>query len=154
MVHAAPASSASGTRHMPRTARTPRPSDVFDARTHAVALLAVPVLGGLVYGFWAAAINRGGGPITGWNILFGFVSAIVFAAVCVGVLMVAPLMRRELHAVLWAVFAGLAFGFIYSQADHSVWRSTMMSLAVAFGVFAVNFYRYYTHEDGAGRPVG
>ncbi|QFZ75239.1 hypothetical protein GFH48_19980 [Streptomyces fagopyri] len=151
MAHAAPASSASGARH---TARTPRPSDVFDARTHAVAQLAVPVLGGLVYGLWAASINRGGGPITGWNVLFGFVSAIVFAAVCVGVLRVAPMMRRELHAVLWAVFAGVAFGFIYSQADHSVLRSTMMSLAVAFGVFAVNFYRFYTHEDGAGHPVG
>ncbi|MCX4576349.1 hypothetical protein OHB41_24865 [Streptomyces sp. NBC_01571] len=151
MAHTAHASSASGTR---QTARTPRPSDIFDARTHAVAQWAVPVLGGLVYGFWAAAVNRSGGPITGWNILFGFVSAIVFAAVCIGVLKVAPLMRRERHAVLWAVFAGVAFGFIYSQADHSVWRSTMMSLAVAFGVFAVNFYRYYTHEDGAGHRVG
>ncbi|TXS58505.1 hypothetical protein EAO69_42170 [Streptomyces sp. me109] len=151
MAHAAPSSSAPGTRH---TARAPQPSDVFDARIHAVALWAVPVLGGLVYGLWAAAINRGGGPITGWNILFGFVCAIVFAVACVGVLLVAPLLRRELHAVLWAVFAGLAFGFIYSQADHSVWRSTMMSLGVAFGVFAVNFYRYYTHEDAAGHQLG
>ena len=33
---------------------------------------------GLVYGFWAAANRRGGGDITSWNILFGFVTAAVF----------------------------------------------------------------------------
>ena len=49
MAHAAPAAPAS------RTSRTP---DVLDARTHAIAKWALPVVGGLVYGFWAAAINR------------------------------------------------------------------------------------------------
>lgn len=151
MAHAVSASSASRAR---RTSWTPKASDVFDARTHAAARVAVPVVGGLVYGFWAAAINRSGGPITGWNILFGFVSAIVFAAAYVGVRAIAPFLRRELHALLWTAFAGIAFGFIYSQTGASVWRSVMMSLGVAAGVFVVTFYYYYTHEDGAGRRVG
>jgi hypothetical protein len=129
----------------------PATPDVFSARTHALANRIVPVILGLVYGYWAAAMNRDGGPITGWNLFFGFVTAFVFAALHTAVLAVAPRLRREPHALLWAVFAGCAFGFLYSQASqHSVLRSTIMSLAIAAAVFAVNFYRYYTHEDATG----
>ncbi|QFQ98840.1 hypothetical protein F9278_24735 [Streptomyces phaeolivaceus] len=129
--------------------------DVFGERAHALANLLVPVALGLVYGYWAAAMNRDAGPITGWNLLFGFVTAFVFAAVHIAVLTFAPRLRRELHALLWAVFAGCAFGFLYSQASqHSVLRSAAMSLAIAAAVFSINFYRYYTHEDATGhRPA-
>ncbi|MDX2915804.1 hypothetical protein [Streptomyces griseiscabiei] len=128
--------------------------DVFSERTHALMNLLVPVTLGLVYGYWAAAMNRDAGPITGWNLLFGFVTAFVFAALHIAVLTIAPRLRRELHAALWAVFAGCAFGFLYSQAtQHSVLRSAAMSLAVAAAFFAVNFYRYYTHEDATGHRL-
>ncbi|BBC34835.1 hypothetical protein SGFS_061290 [Streptomyces graminofaciens] len=128
--------------------------DVFGARTHLVAHRAVPVVLGLVYGYWAAAMNRSAGPITGWNILFGFVTAFVFAALYVGVRALAPRLPRELHATLWASFAGCAFGFLYSQdSSHSVLRSVFMSLVIAASVFAVAFYRYYTREDAAGHRV-
>jgi hypothetical protein len=116
-----------------------------------IAKWAVPVAGGLVYGFWAANINRNAGAVTGWNVLFGFVCAIAFAAAYIGVRTVAPTLRREMHALVWAVFAGCAFGFLYSQTDATVLRSVFMSLPVAVGVFAVAFYRYYTHEDGTGK---
>ncbi|GHH82225.1 hypothetical protein GCM10017771_05830 [Streptomyces capitiformicae] len=109
---------------------------------------------GLVYGYWAAANNRSGGPITGWNLLFGFATAIVFAALYLAVQAVAPRLRREQHALLWAAFAGCAFGFLYQQAGHTVVRSTIMALGIAAAVFAVAFYRYYTHEDAAGRRAG
>ncbi|MEU9284484.1 hypothetical protein AB0D57_07055 [Streptomyces sp. NPDC048275] len=137
---------------MSGTSGTSGTPDIFDARTHAIAKWAVPVVGGLIYGYWAAAINRDAGPITGWNILFGFVVAIVAAAAYIGVRKVATLLKRELHAVLWAAFAGIAFGFLYNQTGETVLRSTLMSLAVAAGVFAVSFYRYYTHEDAEGHP--
>jgi hypothetical protein len=128
--------------------------DVFSERTHALANRIVPVALGLVYGYWAAAMNRDGGPITGWNVLFGLVTAFVFAALHIAVLSVGPRLRRELHAALWAAFAGCAFGFLYSQASqHSVLRSVAMSLAVAAGFLVVNFYRYYTHEDAAGHRL-
>ncbi|MEV8031086.1 hypothetical protein [Streptomyces sp. NPDC086182] len=133
------------------TPRTSGSTDVFGERTHTIAKWAVPVAGGLIYGFWAANINRNAGAVTGWNVLFGFVCAIAFAAAYIGVRTVAPLMRREMHALLWAVFAGCAFGFLYSQTDATVLRSVFMSLPVAVGVFAVAFYRYYTHEDGTGK---
>ncbi|KFG02123.1 membrane protein [Streptomyces scabiei] len=140
--------SAPGRRAAPAT------PDVFGARTHALANRILPVVLGLVYGYWAAAMNRDGGPITGWNLLFGFVTAFVFAALHTAVLIVAPRLRRELRAAVWAAFAGCAFGFLYSQASqHSVLRCAAMSLAVAAGFLAANFYRYYTHEDATGHRL-
>lgn len=96
--------------------------DIFSARAHRAAKWAVPVVLGLVYGFWAAANRRDGDSITGWNILFGFVAALAFIAVYIGVRAVAPRLPRELHAVAWGAFAGVAFGFLYSQTGASVLR--------------------------------
>ncbi|MGW2932101.1 hypothetical protein ACWDA7_09565 [Streptomyces sp. NPDC001156] len=130
----------------------PRPPDVLDRRAHRIARILGPVAVGLVYGYWAAAIRRDAGPITGWNVLFGFVSVIVFAALCIGVLTVAPHLRREARALLWAVFSGIAFGFLYSQTDHTVLRSIGISLAVAVAAFVFDYYRYYTHEEQVREP--
>ncbi|MFF9770373.1 hypothetical protein ACF1GT_27985 [Streptomyces sp. NPDC014636] len=143
-----------------------RPPDVLDARTHAMARIGVPVVLGLVYGYWVAANNRAGGEITGWNLLLGFVSAVVFAVVCMALLVLAPRMPRELHALLWSAFVGCAFGFLYSQSGSlmatqgagqgrhdDVVRSMLMSLAVSAVTFAVLFYRYYTREDASGRRI-
>ncbi|MFF5358119.1 hypothetical protein ACFY4I_01765 [Streptomyces scabiei] len=128
--------------------------DVFSERTHALANRVVPVALGLVYGYWAAAMNRDAGPITGWNVLLGLVTAFVFAALHIAVLTVAPRLRREVRAALWAAFAGCAFGFLYSQASqHSVLRSVAMSLAAAAGFLVANFYRSYTHEDASGHRL-
>ncbi len=60
---------------------------------------------------------------------------------------------REVHAVLWAAFAGTAVGFLYAQSGVAVFTCVVVSLAVAAGVFAVLFYRYYTHEDATGRRI-
>ncbi|MEE1763251.1 MULTISPECIES: hypothetical protein [unclassified Streptomyces] len=143
-----------GRPSVPGRSAGPATPDVFSERTHRLTKLILPVVLGLVYGYWAAAINRNAGPITGWNVLFGFVTAFVFAALFIAVQTVAPRLRREPHAVLWASFAGCAFGFLYSQASqHTVVRATLMSLAVAAAVFAVAFYRYYTHEDATGHRL-
>ncbi|WP_333778689.1 hypothetical protein [Streptomyces sp. IBSBF 3136] len=143
---------------MPRTTRpavtTGPPPNVFDERTHRIGRLVAPVLLGLVYGYWAAANRRSGGPITGWNLLFGFVTAVVFAAVLMALLAFAPRLRRELHALAWTAFYGCSFGFLYSQAGESILRSIGMSLVIAAVTFAVLFYHYYTREDAAGHRVG
>ncbi|USQ82390.1 hypothetical protein NFX46_00550 [Streptomyces phaeoluteigriseus] len=128
-------------------------TDVFGERTHLVMKWAVPVALGLVFGYWAAANRRSAGPITGWNILFGFVAALVFIALYVGIRAVAPRTRREVHALMWAVFAGCAIGFLVNQSGSSVLYSVGVSLAVAAGFFAVMFYRYYTHEDAEGNRI-
>ncbi|MFF7447501.1 MULTISPECIES: hypothetical protein [unclassified Streptomyces] len=127
--------------------------DVFSGRVHKAARYGIPVALGLVYGYWAAANRRGGGEITGWNILFGFVTALAFIVLCLAVATFAPLLKRELHSLTKSAFAGAAVGFLYSQSGQSVLRSTALALAVTAGVFAVFFYRYYTHEDGEGNPL-
>ncbi|MBT3152683.1 hypothetical protein HTV45_17685 [Streptomyces sp. CHD11] len=129
-------------------------TDLFSARAHRAALVALPVLLGLVYGFWAAANRRYGGPVTGWNLLFGFLTALVFAVVLMTLMVVAPKLRREVHAAVWAAFCGSAVGFLFSQSGGSVLRSTAVALAVTAGVFAVMFYRFYTREDAQGHRVG
>ncbi|MFE1308377.1 hypothetical protein [Streptomyces sp. NPDC058755] len=137
---------------MIRGGRTP---DIFSERTHAVAKVAVPVVLGLIYGYWAAANTRYGGPITGWNLLFGFVTAIVFAAVWMGLAALTPRLPRELHATLWGAFTGIAVGFLYSLSGrgHSVLSSAGLGVAFAVVVGGVLFYRYYTHEDAAGNRI-
>ncbi|MEF9904985.1 hypothetical protein [Streptomyces sp. P9-A2] len=146
MAHAAPRP-----RIMPR--QRPDRIRVFSERAHAVAKLAVPVALGLVYGYWAAANRRYGGPVTGWNILFGFLTALAFAALCMALLSIGPKLRREVHAVLWGAFSGAAVGFLVSQSNMSVMRSTGLGVAAAAGVFAFLFYRYYTHEDAQGHRI-
>ncbi|WP_210585307.1 hypothetical protein [Streptomyces sp. GESEQ-35] len=145
MAQAAPASG-------PAATRLPTP-DVFSARTHEVARYAIPVVLGLVYGYWAAANRRGGGEITGWNILFGFVTALAFIVLCIAVATLAPRLKRELHSLTKSAFAGGAFGFLYSQTGASVLRSVVMSLLITAAIFAVFFYRYYTHEDAEGNRL-
>jgi hypothetical protein len=108
---------------------------------------------GLVYGYWAAANRRSGGEITGWNILFGFTTALAFIVLCIAVAIWAPRLKRELHSLTKSAFAGAAFGFLYSQTGASVLRSTVMSLLITAAIFTVFFYRYYTHEDAEGNPL-
>ncbi|MVO86467.1 hypothetical protein GPA10_17290 [Streptomyces sp. p1417] len=110
------------------------------------AVGAVPALLAVVYGLWAAANHRDGGPITGGNVLLGVVSGLVFGALYAGLRQAAPTLPRELRAGAWAVFAGLSFGFLCGLTDASVLRTAAMAAAVAAAVFATVFYRYYTRE--------
>ena len=135
MTHAAPAP------------RTPTATTTATKATAASAKLAIPALGGIVYGFWTSGIDRHAGPITGWNVLLGVVTAVLFAVVAQGIHTVAPRLPREARALAWAVFAGISFGFLYSLTDASVLKSSGISLVIAAGVFAVVFYRYYTTEN-------
>ncbi|MFH0517312.1 hypothetical protein ACHBTE_09050 [Streptomyces sp. M41] len=131
-----------------------RAPDVFGAQTHRIAHIGVAIVLGLVYGYWCAANQRFGGEITGWNLLFGFVTAIVFAALYLALHALAPHLRRELHALLWAAFAGSAGGFLYSQSSETVLSSAILGAVIGAGCFVVLFYRYYTHEDAQGRRIG
>ncbi|MFF6996163.1 hypothetical protein ACFY93_14630 [Streptomyces sp. NPDC008313] len=154
MAHAAPASGAPRT---PRTTRGPgpagdrRPPDILEGRAHTAAKWAAPVALGLAYGCWAAANARGGsGVVTGWNVLFGFVTALVFMAAYAAVRAVAPRLRRETHALVWALFSGVAFGFLWYQAGPTMLSVVILSLIIAACVYVTAFYRFYTHEDAQG----
>ncbi|MFD7707076.1 hypothetical protein [Streptomyces sp. NPDC059786] len=153
MAHAAPAS---GTRRTTgSTDRTSRaPDTVLGPRVHAVARVAVPAVLGLLYGYWAAQMRRDAGPITGWNVLFGIVTGVVFMLVWMAVAAVAPRLARGAHAAMWGAFAGIAFGFLYSQGDSSVLRCSMTALLVGAGVFLAMFYRITAHEEAAETAAG
>jgi hypothetical protein len=144
MTHAAPgAPTARGTSTAPRHRA---PHTAVDPRATGTWL---PVLAGIVYGFWVAGISRdaSGYQVTGWNILLGFVSGILFAAIVFGLHRIGPALPKEARALAWAVFAGFAVGFCYSQTGHSVLRSTGIALAAAFGTGVVTFYHYYVTGD-------
>ncbi|MGW8062229.1 hypothetical protein ACVV2G_08105 [Streptomyces ziwulingensis] len=158
MAHAVPARGSAGrtpaeapTGPGPR-GRTTTP-DVFGERAHRIAKWAVPGAIGLVYGYWAASVDRHGGPVTGWNLLVGFLTALAFVVVLTVVRAVAGRLPREGHAVLWAAFAGSALGFLYARSGVAVFTCVVVSLLLAAAVFASLFYRYYTHEDAEGHRL-
>ncbi|GAA1934926.1 hypothetical protein GCM10009837_70960 [Streptomyces durmitorensis] len=128
--------------HVASTSTAPRllGGSAASRAASTAALLAV------VYGIWAAGIARDAGPITTGNVLLGVVAGVVVGAVFMGLRRAAPRLPRELRAAAWAGFAGVAFGYLYSLTDATILRSVIMSLAVAGGVFALMFYRYYTSE--------
>ncbi|WP_458244823.1 hypothetical protein [Streptomyces sp. MAI_2237] len=155
MAHAAP-TRGGGMMGKVRANRADRPTrtpDLFDERVHTVGRYAIPVVLGLVYGFWAASNRRHGGEVTGWNILFGFVTAAVFIVLCIAVATFAPLLKRELHSLVKSAFAGAAVGFLYSQTGDSIMRSVALGVGVTAAVFLVFFYRYYTREDAEGHRI-
>lgn len=122
-------------------------ADVFGPRVHRAVRWALPLALGLVYGYWAAANRRGGGPVTGWNILFGFVTALVFMALYVAVRALAPRLSTGPHALLWGLFAGAALGFLVSQSDGTWLYSTGLGLLTTVTLTATLYYRLTMHED-------
>ncbi len=155
MAHAAPASRGpSGTGGQAAPTARDTSTDIFGPSAHRAATWALPVALGLVFGYWAAANRRGGGPVTGWNLLFGFVTAIVFMALYVAVRALAPRLKREPHALLWAGFAGAAVGFLVSQSGSTWLGASGLGLIVAAAFLAVLFYRFSTREDAEGHRVG
>ena len=154
MAHAAPAPGGMrGEADRRGTTGAQKLPDVFSGRVHRAAGVVVPIVLGLVYGYWAAANRRSGGEITGWNVLFGFVSAFAFMALYVAVRWLGRRVIREVHAILWSAFAGSAFGFLYNQTDKTVIRSAVMGAVIGAVFFIVLFYRYYTHEDAEGHRI-
>ncbi|CAL9485128.1 hypothetical protein SUDANB6_03121 [Streptomyces sp. enrichment culture] len=154
MAHTAPASGGTSGRGDAPGRAPGRAPDVFGEGVHTAAKWAVPVLLGLVYGYWAAANRRVGGPITVWNLLLGFLSALAFMALYIAVRAVARRLRPEAHAAAWGVFTGIALGFLYSQsATASVLRSAGTGLLVGAGLSLMLFYRYHVREVTKRQPT-
>ncbi|MFG3099775.1 hypothetical protein ACGFZL_04465 [Streptomyces sp. NPDC048182] len=134
------------------TPRTPLP-DVLSPLAHRVARWAVPLGIGLVYGYWAASMRRRGGPITGENVLFGFLTVIAFVVLLIATRALAERLPREGHAILRAAFAGAAIGFLYSQSNPPLFTCILISVLSAGAIWAILFYYYYTHEDAEGNRL-
>ncbi|MFJ8311832.1 MULTISPECIES: hypothetical protein [unclassified Streptomyces] len=111
------------------------------------AVLAIPVVLGVVYGFYAAYIQRGGGAITGGQIVLGVVSGLLMIILGAGLLSIQSALPRELRAGAYATLFGAGIGFLHSLTGESVVRASGMGLVFAGVMFAASFYWFYTHED-------
>jgi hypothetical protein len=121
--------------------------DVLGPRTHLLVKWGLPVVTALVYGYWVASVRRHGGPITGWNLLTGFMSALAFVILYFALRAVTRRLPPEIHAALWGAFAGCALGFIYSGSGVAMFTSILASLLLAGAVTAGLVYHYYTRRD-------
>ncbi|MEV7835204.1 hypothetical protein AB0P12_31960 [Streptomyces subrutilus] len=136
MAHAAP--TAPGRHHHRRTTDT--------AHHPSTSVYARPLLAGLVYGVWAAFIQRQTGPVDAGNVFYGILCGVIFAGIMFALARIGPRLPRELHAAAYGVFLGVAAGYLHSLTNGSVLRSVAVGLAVGAGVGLAAFYRYYTHE--------
>ncbi|WP_028810590.1 hypothetical protein [Streptomyces flavidovirens] len=106
----------------------------------------VPVVLGAVYGMYASFLARDAGPVTGWNVGFGVLCAVVVAALCFllgrteGALI--PLVRAAAYGALF----GVAIGFLHSLAGNSILDSVIVGGATGAGLGAAAFYVFYTRE--------
>lgn len=111
------------------------------------AVLAVPVVLGVAYGLYVFADQRGGGAVTGGDIVLGIVSGLAVMALGIGLLSIQSALPRELRAAAYGTLFGAAMGFLYSLSDHSVFRSSGMGAIFGGAMFLASFYVFYTHED-------
>lgn len=136
MAHAAP------TIHRRHHTRRTADSDHLAKNALTRALLM-----GLVYGVWAAFLQRQMGPVDAGNVFYGILCGALFAAVMFGLNRVGPRLKREAHAAAYGVFAGVAVGYLHSLTGSSVLSASVIGLFAGLGVGGVAFYRYYTRED-------
>ncbi|MEU0137793.1 hypothetical protein ABZ172_27710 [Streptomyces sp. NPDC006296] len=131
---------------MPVRRRT-RPVTTPPHHGFGVLSWAVPVVLGVVVGFWAFFIKRDGGATTDGQIWLGVVSGVAFAALCYALVRVRWFLPRELRAAAYGVLTGGVIGFLYSLHGNSVLASGLLGLVLAAGMFCTMFYAYYTREE-------
>lgn len=137
MAHAAPAQGSRPQRDHggARAGRTGRTTGLWGPFWMAVG-----------YGLWASVTTRHAGAVTGWNILFGFVTGILFGAVYYVLREVDSAIPRIRRAAAWAVFWGVSVGYLHSLSNTSVLWSVILALIIAACAFVMAMYRFYTRE--------
>ncbi|ARF73666.1 hypothetical protein ACIOD0_09290 [Kitasatospora albolonga] len=115
-------------------------------RRHTPLAWALPLVLGVIYGFYAAFIRRDGGPSTGGQVALGLISGAALAALCFALGRVQRSLSHGPRAVAYGALTACAIGFLVSLTDTSVLRSTALGLAVGVGVFLATFYFFYARE--------
>src|SRR4051794_2724653 len=117
------------------------------ARHDGSLALALPVTVGVVYGVWAAFIDRRSGELTSSQIWLGVVAGLVMAGLCLLLGRTQSALPRELRAAAYGVLAGVSTGFLHSLTGESVLRCTGVGLGFAAAFTAGSFYVFYTRES-------
>lgn len=116
------------------------------ARHHGSLGWAMPATLGVVYGFYAAFVERDGGAITGGDVLLGVVAGVVFAALAYALGRFQQSMPRELRAAAYGALCAASMGYLISLAGGSVLRSAAIALAIGAGMGLATFYIFYERE--------
>jgi hypothetical protein len=124
-------------------------------RTNARARLttaawAVPLLVGILYGFWSSEIERnapGPSPITAGNVVLGVVSGLVVALIAFLLHRMPRRLPRELRSFAWGAFAGVSFGYLYSLTGTNLFRTFVVGILTCVGITVMMSYRYQTMEE-------
>ncbi|GHH70628.1 hypothetical protein GCM10018793_04960 [Streptomyces sulfonofaciens] len=115
-------------------------------RPRSTASWSLPLTLGILYGLWAAMIDRSAGPITTGNVLFGVFSGLAVALSAFALHQVSPRLPRVRRAFSWGAFTGVTFGWMYSITDAPHIRTVVISILAAAGTVAMTSYFYHVSE--------
>ncbi|MFJ1928627.1 MULTISPECIES: hypothetical protein [unclassified Streptomyces] len=108
---------------------------------------ALPVTLGVVLGWYATSIVRGGGVLTGGQLALGLISGAVLAVLCFGLGRVQKRLPVGLAATAYGVLFGGSIGFLYSLSGKSVLAASVLGLLTGAGMLAAAYYAFYTRRD-------
>ncbi|TXS37077.1 hypothetical protein [Streptomyces sp. OR43] len=108
---------------------------------------AVPVTLGVILGWYATSIVRGGGVLTGTQLALGLVSGAVLAALCFGLGRVQMRLPAQAAAAAYGALFGGSVGFLYSLSGKSVLAASVLGLLTGAGMLILAFYYFYTRGD-------
>lgn len=114
---------------------------------HSTLSWALPVTLGVILGWYATSIVRGGGVLTGTQLALGLVSGAVLAALCFGLGRIQKSLPRELRAAAYGALFGGSVGFLYSLSGKSVLAASVLGLLTGAAMLLAAFYTFYTREN-------
>lgn len=117
------------------------------AQRHSILSWALPVTLGVILGWYATSIVRGGGVLTGGQLALGLISGAVLAVLCFALGRMQKRLPRELRAAAYGALFGGSIGFLYSLSDKSVLASSVLGLLTGAAMLVAAFYVFYTHEN-------
>ncbi|MBO0916992.1 hypothetical protein [Streptomyces laculatispora] len=117
------------------------------AQRHSILSWALPVTLGVILGWYATSIVRGGGVLTGGQLALGLISGAVLAVLCLALGRMQKRLPRELRAAAYGALFGGSIGFLYSLSDKSVLAASVLGLLTGAAMLLAAFYVFYTHEN-------
>lgn len=127
--------------------RSPRPTRSHGGSAERRQRGIIPAVLGVVYGIYASFIARDAGPVTGWDVGFGVICAVIVAGLCFLLGRTQRAMIPLVRAAAYGTLFGVALGFLHNLADNTILNSSVVGLALGAGMTAAAFYVFYTREQ-------